>query len=528
MRLLSILSTLILAAGCAPLVPDRPGQAIDPLPARHAAQPTGESCTVFYASDGQVALGGNNEDYRHPFTKVWFLPPEEGKHGRVYFGFENYIWQGGMNDQGLFFDALAVDQSVRVSRNAKPAYPGSLPDKALAECATVDCVVQLFERYHAYDTWRHQFFFGDATGESAIVEPQAVLRKEGAYQVVTNFYQSTTPPQSSTCDRYRTATQMLKDASSLSADGLSVALFRDILDAVHMDATIYSNVYDLTNRVVYLYYLGDYDHVVVLDLEKELAQGARTLDLPSLFPDHEAARRWREPIVQRLEETRAARPAIEVDPQRYRPYVGQYLVPANMGVRYTHWAIDASASAQGGERLVLKIMPDKGWYELTPESETRFTHLSTHDDFAVTFELDESGRATQFTYETRSETYTFVRSTPTTIPPTATPAPPTATPVPPTATPAPPTATPVPPTATPVPPTATPVPPTATPVPPTATLIPPTATSAPPTAALTPRAAGPRAAGLDQTRPDVRWLWWALPALALVALAVWLGVRKHT
>ena len=103
-----------------------------------------------------------------------------------------------------------MDQSVRVHRGDKPAYPGSLPDKALAECATVDCVVQLFEEWHAYDTWRHQFFFGDASGESAIVEPKAVLRKEGAYQVVTNFYQSTTPPQSCTCDRYRTATQMLE------------------------------------------------------------------------------------------------------------------------------------------------------------------------------------------------------------------------------------------------------------------------------------------------------------------------------
>jgi len=304
----------------------------DPLPASHTPLPAGEGCTVFYASDGQVALGGNNEDYRHPFTKVWFLPPEESKYGRVYFGFENYVWQGGMNDQGLFFDALAVDQSVRVNRNGKPVYPGSLPDKALAECATVECVVQLFERYHTHDTWRHQFLFGDAAGESVIIEPLAVLRKEGTYQVATNFYQSTTPPQSRTCDRYRRATQMLRDASSLSADGLSVDLFRDILDAVHTDATIYSNVYDLTNRVVYLYFLGDYNHVVVFDLDKELAQGARTLDLPSLFPDNEAAQQWLQPIVQQLEEKRAARPAVEVDPQLYQAYVGQYLVPAEMGL----------------------------------------------------------------------------------------------------------------------------------------------------------------------------------------------------
>ena len=98
-RLLPLLLTFVLVAGCTPLLPDQGMSAIDPLPARHALRPAGESCTVFYASDGQVALGGNNEDYRHPFTKAWFLPPEEGKHGRVYFGFENYVWQGGMNER---------------------------------------------------------------------------------------------------------------------------------------------------------------------------------------------------------------------------------------------------------------------------------------------------------------------------------------------------------------------------------------------------------------------------------------------
>jgi hypothetical protein len=267
----------------------------------------------------------------------------------------------------------------------------------------------------------------------------------------------------------------------------SVGLVRDILDAVHMDATIYSNVYDLTHRVVHLYYLGDFDHVVVLDLATELAQGAHTLDLPALFPDNEAAIAWREPIVQRLEATRAARPAAKVDPQRYQAYVGQYRAPAGMGMSYPQWAIDYLY--QGGERLVLKIIPDKGWYELTPQSETRFYHLSAYDDFTVAFELDESGQATQFLYETGADSYTFVRAGAQTEPATATPAPSA----------------------------------TATPIPPTATPVPPTNTAAPTTAAPTLHTDEP-----DRPEQDLPWLWWALPALAVVAGAVWLGVRKRT
>jgi hypothetical protein len=40
-------------------------------------------CTVVYATDGNLALGGNNEDYGIPTTKAWFIPAEEGPYGRV-------------------------------------------------------------------------------------------------------------------------------------------------------------------------------------------------------------------------------------------------------------------------------------------------------------------------------------------------------------------------------------------------------------------------------------------------------------
>jgi hypothetical protein len=200
-----------------------------------------------------------------------------------------------------------------------------------------------------------------------------------------------------------------------------------------------------------------------------------------------------------------------------------------MGASQTHWAIETMQ--EDGERLVLKIIPDKGWYELTPQSESSFYHLSAHDDFTITFVLDESGEATQFLYETRAGSYTFLRAgaepEPATVAPTQSTTP-TGTPLPPTSTPVPPTAAPTllaTPTATSVPPTATLIPPTAAP-PQVAigTLVAmPTATAAPPTVAPT-----SRAAELGQTRRDVRWLWWALPALILVAVGVWLGARKQS
>jgi hypothetical protein len=359
-------------------------------------------CTVFYASDGQLALGGNNEDYVIPFTKVWFIPAQDGQYGRVYFGYENFIWNGGMNDQGLFFDAMAVDEWVAVPRDGKPAYEGTLADKAMAECATTDCVLALFEQYHTHDAWRHQFLFGDATGTSAIIEPLTVLRNEGGYQVGTNFYQSTTPENARTCPRYRAAKGMLK-----GADAVSVDLFREVLDATHLKGpsyTLYSNIYDLTNRVVYVYYFHDFENVVVLDLEEELAKGARVVDLPSLFPTNEEAERWAAPMVEQVEIERAGRSVADVDLAILERYVGRYEVPDEMSMPYPFFGVMLQ-----GDRLVLQVKTDKAWYPLTPQSENSFYHLSFNNDFGVTFVPDASGEISHLVYEEGGRTYNMVR-----------------------------------------------------------------------------------------------------------------------
>ena len=466
------------------------------LQARQVPLRPNSGCTVFYASDGQVALGGNNEDYPIPFTKVWFLPPEGGRFGRVYFGFENFIWSGGMNDQGLFFDALGVDQPVKVPRNGKPVYQGTLADKAMAECATVECVVQLFADYNTlWDTWYHQFMFGDATGDSAIIEPLTVLRKQGQYQVVTNFYQSKTEPEHYTCPRYKTAVEMLE-----SAEAISVDLFREILDEVHLEGgspTVYSNIYDLKQRVVYLYHFHDYDNVVVLNLEEELAKGEHSYDLPSLFPRNEAAELWAQPIVENLELQRAERDTADVDPKIYQAYVGRYEVPAEMGIPHAFYSV-----VKDEDRLYLQVKIDKGWYELTPQSETSFFHLSCYDDFKVTFIPDESGQVTRFLYEAGEETYTFARMG----------------------------TGPTPATVTRVVPTPTPSKLTPTLTTPTATTLPPTPTSTEPAATpasltVTPAELKPESQP-GQAERSAGWAWWFAPVLALAALAVWYGVRR--
>jgi hypothetical protein len=357
-------------------------------------------CSVIYAADEKVALGGNNEDYTNPFTMAWFIPPEEGNFGRIYFGYEGFIWGGGMNDQGLFFDAMAVGEPISVPQEGKPMYAGSLPDKVMMECDHVDCVIEIFSQYHSYDTWYHQFLFGDSYGNSVIVEPLTFLRNEKNYQVATNFYPSRGCP--GTCDRYDTATNLFE-----AADTYSVELIRDILDAVHVESgsyTQYSQVYDLKTNTVYLYFFHDFKNPVIFQLDEELAKGKRAVVLADLFPENRAYLDLAQPKIDWIEGIRASYPKYEGDSGPYEAFTGKYALPPEMGYPYPYYDI-----ALEGETLVLKIYSDKGWLDLIPFAENSFYHASSFSNFEITFIPDDDGQVDQFLYLEGGAEYIFNR-----------------------------------------------------------------------------------------------------------------------
>jgi hypothetical protein len=242
-----------------------------------------QACTVFSAAQGDVFLAGANEDAPFPRGKIWFLPPEEGKYGRVYFGFPDVRRvQAGMNDQGLFWDGLSAEPMAVTASRGNPRYPRFLLEKIMEECATVEEALAVFERYSRGFMTDCMYLLADSTGDSAIVEGDAVVRKQGRYQVATNFRQSKTEPGESPCDRYEIAAEMLE------AGDVSVDLFRRILAATHVEApphpTVYSTIADLKRSVIYVYHYHNFTNVFVIDVAEELMKGRHSCDLPSLFP----------------------------------------------------------------------------------------------------------------------------------------------------------------------------------------------------------------------------------------------------
>jgi penicillin V acylase-like amidase (Ntn superfamily) len=244
-----------------------------------------------------VVLAGNNEDWKNPKTKVWFVPAKDGKYGGVYFGFNkpiihgSWVAQGGMNENGLFFDVTAT-KPVKVEIPAGPKKPffdgwDLIRQRIMFECATVKEALDLLSQYRyppgtRKATMRGMYIIGDATGDAAILGAFGVIRKKGQYLVATNFQQSETlDVKEIQCSRYITASGMLQKCPELTVD-----YFRKVLSATHQKGkycTRYSNIYDLKKQQVYLYHKHDFNNVVVIDLKEEIKKGKRTIKLPSLF-----------------------------------------------------------------------------------------------------------------------------------------------------------------------------------------------------------------------------------------------------
>lgn len=252
------------------------------------------SCTIFAASFGNTALYGNNEDYNNPNTYYWVRPSSEDTYGGVYIGFDNFSPQGGINDKGLAFDYNALPSAPL---NPHPELPprGDLMRKIQETCTTVEEAIALAKKHNWGRSLRWQVLLADATGDAVVFSAGpdgelAVTRKsEGdGYLVSTNFNRANpknTYKGSYPCWRYDKAVEMLE---KIEDEGdLTVDYFRSILEAAHVESavgnTLYSNVFDLKNGIIYLYYWHQYEEVAVLNVAEEIAKKPQPTRIKDLF-----------------------------------------------------------------------------------------------------------------------------------------------------------------------------------------------------------------------------------------------------
>lgn len=254
-----------------------------------------KACTILTATQDDTILFGNNEDFSNPNTYYWVVPSQKGTYAGVYFGFDDFWPQGGVNEMGLAFDINALP---KIPLNPHPELP-SLDNYegyiVLQNCATVDEAIDLLKKFNWGEAMRGQIHIADANGDAVVIGAGSdgeifFTRKEmgDGFFVSTNFNLAFTPEDErmELCWRYDKAVELLK----IGIDGfLTVDFIRDVLDAVHVEGaysnTLYSNVFDLRNGVIYLYYFHQYDEVVKLNVADEIVSTTEPVPLKNLFSD---------------------------------------------------------------------------------------------------------------------------------------------------------------------------------------------------------------------------------------------------
>lgn len=245
------------------------------------------SCTTFLAKVGDTVLFGNNEDYDNPNTYIWIEPSSSVGYAGLYFGYSADRPQGGMNEKGLAFDALALPPT---SLNPHPELmsKGSSDTKFIAkfmsQCATVEEVIELSQEYNWGESIGFQVLFADQTGDAVIISggsdgELAYTRKPpgDGYLIGTNFNRANPENHAGQypCWRYDTVDSQLSQIDNES--DLSVDQALAILEEVHIEGlnenTLYSNVFDLRRGELHLVYWHQYGEVITLNVSETIAAG---------------------------------------------------------------------------------------------------------------------------------------------------------------------------------------------------------------------------------------------------------------
>jgi hypothetical protein len=273
-------------------------------------QAAAPSCTTMMISSGERVLFGNNEDSSMPDGLISFSPAVRGRFGMVKVGYmrtqgekswESY--QGGMNDQGLAWDVLGIQKTP-----LNPHYERELAfwedeflGRILPYHSSVAQVVETAEQYDFGDSMSMLIFVADASGDAVAIGPGpdgevGLYRKPAGdgYLVSVNRNPLIQDEGLGWWDNSAARDQMAQAmlAEMQANGGPSYASISEVLEAVHLDGvlngfigrlTTYSNIFDLGERVVYLYYQGQYNEFVRLDLAQELAKGEQVIPLDELF-----------------------------------------------------------------------------------------------------------------------------------------------------------------------------------------------------------------------------------------------------
>jgi hypothetical protein len=245
-------------------------------------------CSMFKITLLGKTMVGNNEDAWRVNSRIWFENGKAGHYGAAYVGHNDGFPQGGLNEAGLVYDGFAVyRRTLRPARGKKKVEDfGGFLKSILQQCTTVREVQSFVNQYDRDRTNGSMLLFVDRSGDYLVVEADTSILGLDKKYVLANFCPSLTPdPTVVRIGRYKRGIAFLKNK-----EDTSLRFCTAMMDTMHEcrarigDGTTYTTIYDLQEKLIYLYFYHDYRHCVTFDLQRELAKGDHRILMSSLFP----------------------------------------------------------------------------------------------------------------------------------------------------------------------------------------------------------------------------------------------------
>lgn len=241
------------------------------------------ACSVLYYVDsetGKIYIV-NNEDYWYDVEAcIQIEPKSKNKFARLWYGWDNFA-QGGVNENGLFFDAAITPEQEKITGYGNPN--NNLGDNILAHCSTVDEALSFLEKEKIALNKSHMMF-GDKSGKAVVVEWVDGERKlhwiVGNKLIATNYLLSKPEAGNYPCYRFES---IEKRIAELEESGEEINLLKvgntfgqagqmpSELGKGRVGGTVYTSFIDIMDNKFFLSYKLSNENVIKLDLNIEFS-----------------------------------------------------------------------------------------------------------------------------------------------------------------------------------------------------------------------------------------------------------------
>ena len=246
-----------------------------------------EACSVLYYIDeatGNIFVV-NNEDYWYDVDAYIQIEPRKGnKRGRLWYGWDKFA-QGGVNEDGLFFDAAVTPDQEKIAGYGNPR--SNLGDELLANCKDVDEAIAYLEQ-RKIALFNSHMMFGDRSGKAVIVEWVEGERKlhwiEGNKLIMTNYLLSNPEAGNYPCYRFESIEKQIQALENEGGDVTLVRIGNTVNKAVQpprtdetgrTGGTLYTSFMNLTEMKFVLSYKLNNELVQILDLKEEFQRSKK-------------------------------------------------------------------------------------------------------------------------------------------------------------------------------------------------------------------------------------------------------------